>query len=220
MLKNTKCALTLLSLAVFTPHAGRAAEEHKVWRAPDAEMGSVSWTGFTLTPEISDNTLHLGGPGSALLQNPGGFRAGLALGYDYQTQALVIGVLGELFHTWMDGEGAGNMVGTYKSEVPDMGSLRARLGYAQGRFMLYGTRGVAVARMTIEDRIRASHASRTMAGWTVGAGVEYAWNRHLTARVEYLHASYGTYSFETLPPATNRVSPSMDPLSLHVAFRF
>lgn len=220
MPKNRKHVISLLSLISFAPHAALAAEEHKVWRAPDAEMSAVPWTGFALTPEISDNTLHLGGPGSAVLQNPGGFRAGLALGYDYQTQGLFVGIQGEVFHTWMGGEGTGNVVGTYKSKVPNMGSLRTRLGYAYGRFVMYGTGGVALARMTIEDRIRASHASKTMAGWTAGAGIEYAWNRHLTARIEYLHTSYGTYTFETLPAASNRISSSMNPLGLHVAFRF
>ena len=112
------------------------------------------------------------------------------------------------------------MVAPYKSRVPDMGSLRARLGYVHGRFMVYGSGGVSLARMTIEERIRASQASKTMAGWTAGAGVEYAWNRYLTARIEYLHTSYGAYSFATLPTATNRVSSTMDPLRLHVAFRF
>lgn len=220
MPKNKNHVLSLLSLILFAPHAALAAEEHKVWRAPNGEMESLSWTGFKLTPEISDNTLHLGGPGRAELQNLGGFRAGLALGYDYQTQALVVGVQGEVFHTWMDGEGTGNVAGTYKTKVPVMASLRTRLGYAYGRFMMYGTGGVALARMTIEDWISASHASKTIAGWTAGAGIEYAWNRYLTARIEYLHTSYGTYTFDTLPTVSNRISSSMNPLRLHIVFRF
>lgn len=220
MLRPTTRILMLVSLVSLVSGAALANSEHTIWRAPDAEMGPVSWTGFTLTPEVSDNTLHLGGPGSALLKNPDGFRAGLALGYDYQTSGAVIGALGEAFYTWMDGRAPGSGPAAYTSELPYMGSLRARLGVVHGRFMAYGTGGLALARMTIEDQARGARSSKTMAGWSAGAGIEYAWNKRITARIEYLHMGYGSYTFGALPTGQNRVSSAMDPLSLHVAFRF
>lgn len=59
-----------------------------------------------------------------------------------------------------------------------------------------------------------------MTGWAGGAGIEYAWNKHLTARIEYLHTSYGTRDFAALPRAASAVSAAMDPISLHIVFRF
>ena len=131
MLESTKRILILVLFGALAPHAALADSEHAVWRAPDAEMGAVSWTGFTLTPEISDNTLHLGGSGGALLESPSGFRAGLALGYDYQTSGLVVGAIGEAFYTWMNGRALGSSPAAYTSELPYMGSLRARLGFVR-----------------------------------------------------------------------------------------
>lgn len=156
MPKHTKCVLAILSIAALAPAAALAAQEHTVSRAPDAEMGAVSWTGFTLTPEISDHTLHLHGPGGTVLENPDGYKAGFALGYDYQIRAMVIGAIGEAFKTWMDGWGRGTALRAYTSKMPEMGSLRARLGYTRDRFLAYGTGGVAVARMTVEDLTRGS----------------------------------------------------------------
>lgn len=220
MLRFPTRTLVLVSLVSLSSHAAVADSEHTVWRAPDAEMGPVSWTGLTLTPEISDNTLHLRGPGGALLENPSGFRAGLALGYDYQTSGVVVGAIGEAFYTWMDGRALANSPAAYASKLPYMGSLRTRLGFVRGRFMGYGTGGLAVARMTIADPARGTRSSRTVTGWTAGAGIEYAWNKHLTARIEYLHTSYRSYSFGALPAGRNAISSAMDPVNLHVAFRF
>lgn len=59
--------------------------------------------------------------------------------------------------------------------------------------MAYGTGGLAFAQMTIKDRTNFVSASQNMTGWVAGVGVEYAWNKYLTARLEYLHSDFGSY---------------------------
>jgi len=218
MLKLLKHVAMLLPFAALSPHAVLAAGENTIWRASNAEMGDVSWSGFTFSPEISHNTLHLGGSGSALLEDPSGYRVGPNLGYDYQASALLVGVAGEAFYSWMDGRGGSNSLTAYKTEVPYVGALRTRLGYIHGRFMTYATAGLAFAHMTVEDRMSYASASKNMVGWVAGVGVEYAWNKHFKARLQYLHSEYGSYRFGNLPTAQNRISSSMDPVNLHIVF--
>ena len=43
----------------------------------------------------------------------------------------------------------------------------------------------ASARVTAAD-------AQTRFGWTAGAGVEYAFNNYLSAKVEYLYVNFGT----------------------------
>jgi outer membrane immunogenic protein len=58
-----------------------------------------------------------------------------------------------------------------------LGTVRGRLGYATDRWLPYLTGGLAV----MNDNGRA------YAGWTLGAGVEYAILRNTSVKLEYLY---------------------------------
>jgi outer membrane immunogenic protein len=71
-----------------------------------------------------------------------------------------------------------------------LGTVRGRLGYAIDRFMPYVTGGLAVG--DIKNNISGiGSASDTKAGWTVGGGLEYAFNGPWSAKVEYLYVDLG-----------------------------
>ncbi len=66
--------------------------------------------------------------------------------------------------------------------------MRARLGYAFGPTLLYATGGLAAAELKstyFNWPGTGEGFKRTIYGYTVGAGVEYAFTSALSARVEY-----------------------------------
>ena len=87
-------------------------------------------------------------------------------------------------------------------------TFRGRLGYAVSPNLLaYGTGGLAVGRTTVSSNYQDTHThsdplggngvvtdSRFRLGWTVGAGLEYAYARNWTVRAEYMYVDLGTSS--------------------------
>ncbi len=101
-------------------------------------------------------------------------------------------------------------------------TIRGRIGYAFDRVLIYATGGLAVTGQDFSrsldwtyidapcpygaDGLHACHAgsiSRTLAGWAIGGGIEYALTNNWTIRAEYLHADFGTTNFSTFNPGTS-----------------
>jgi outer membrane immunogenic protein len=78
------------------------------------------------------------------------------------------------------------------SENTWLGTTRARVGYDAGAWLPYATGGVAYGNVHIQDSAGAVHAGTTRAGWTAGAGIEYAFTKNVSARVEYLYVDLGS----------------------------
>src|SRR5262249_42968999 len=71
-----------------------------------------------------------------------------------------------------------------------LATVRGRAGYAFDRFLPYVTGGLAVG------NIKATfpgfpQVDDTNAGWTLGAGIEFAFLNNWTAKLEYLHVDLG-----------------------------
>jgi outer membrane immunogenic protein len=78
-------------------------------------------------------------------------------------------------------------------------TARGRLGWAMGKSLLYVTGGLAVSELRYAEAYRATSigtstetasVSKTKAGWTVGAGYEFALDRRWTINGEYLFARF------------------------------
>jgi outer membrane immunogenic protein len=160
------------------------------YRAPPPVIAAVpffTWTGFYVGVnagwgwrEDNEETVFLtpgvGTPGLAgtlvFPGDDGGFTGGGQIGYNYQIGSFVIGVETDIQYADTDSDNtavflagpgfAGTFApGVFNSNAPEWwGSLRARLGFAFDRVLIYGTGGLAYT----EDN----------AGWTVGGGVEWA----------------------------------------------
>lgn len=82
------------------------------------------------------------------------------------------------------------------------GSARLRAGYAFERLLLFGAIGVGVASISNGYRYTVQKGCDTLqetiwddevkTGLITGAGVEYAFTKHLVARGEYVYADYGS----------------------------
>jgi outer membrane immunogenic protein len=82
-----------------------------------------------------------------------------------------------------------------------LATVRPRLGIAAGSSVIYITGGGAFAEarysqayLDTAPAIGSAAASRTVTGWTVGAGFETTWTEHWTGKVEYLFAKFSSVS--------------------------
>ena len=182
----------LASLAALTGSAAAAdlarPAPQQYYKAPVAPL-VYSWTGFYLG--INGG----GGFGRSAWDTTGGFDisggvVGGTLGYNYQVGQAVFGVEGDI--DWADISGTTNTACPFGCKTTDnwLSTVRGRLGYAADRFMPFITAGGAFG------DIRASTpgfagANTTNAGWTVGAGLEFAIAGNWTAKAEYLYVDLG-----------------------------
>ena len=67
------------------------------------------------------------------------------------------------------------------------------MGYAFDRFLPYVTGGVVVANVrnkAVFDYYFPEDRGDTSIGWTVGAGLEYAFDNHWSVKAEYLYMQF------------------------------
>lgn len=100
---------------------------------------------------------------------------------------------------------SGIRVGTW-AEI--QGSIRGRVGVVfdtinpdwlcLGRFLFYGTGGVAFAgiknKYSLGAGDQSKSISRTLTGWTGGGGIEYTVTNNWSLRAEYRYSDFGRYT--------------------------
>jgi outer membrane immunogenic protein len=186
------------------------------WGNNDGNFSYITPDGFSGSPPFITNSY--------------GVLAGAHLGYNRQYDRWVLGLEGSVDVTdlnrheqlgWSNPDPAayysfygyafcafgacGGAIDTHiQSDI--QGSLRARVGYAWNRLLLYGTGGLALANFNLQSNIggqdsfgnfyfaAANDRSTVRAGWTGGAGVEYAITNHWSARAEYRYSDFGHIS--------------------------
>ena len=70
-----------------------------------------------------------------------------------------------------------------------LATARGRAGYAADRVLFFATAGGAFA--NVQTNFNGTTTTHTQSGWTVGAGVEWAFADNWTAKVEYLYVNLG-----------------------------
>lgn len=141
-----------------------------------------------------------------------GFIGGGTLGCNYQTGAWVFGVEGD--GSW--GTVKGNSIDLQNPTVFDtelkerwLATARARVGYSWDRALVYVTGGGAWAGTTFSfpclgpiPGCALFTTSKTVSGWTVGLGLEYALVNNWTLKGEWLYVDFGTPTFIAASVAT------------------
>jgi outer membrane immunogenic protein len=88
--------------------------------------------------------------------------------------------------------------GSVQDKLTWFGTVRGRSGVAFDRTLWYVTGGYAYGNRTFEGTLSTTvplqsvtfSTSKTLTGWTVGAGVEWAFWNNWTAKFEYLHIDF------------------------------
>jgi outer membrane immunogenic protein len=148
-----------------------------------------------------------------------GGTAGGQIGCNYQSGAWVFGIEGDAEWTGISDTfsttypqtpffNGGALVArtlTVSHQLDALGTIRGRLGYAFDRLLVYGTGGLAIGRVRsafFQNFFTAGvtdigSASETRFGWTVGAGLEYAFSPNWSAKAEYLYVDLGSFSYNS-----------------------
>lgn len=214
-------ALLAAGLALLTPaHPAVAGDMLGYFmHGSDAEVGTPKWTGFIVDPDWGYERLNFDGTAGALLKEADGLRLGAEVGYDVDINGVVLGIVGGAFYSWIDGDGRGAARGRLDTDMDYLGTIRGRLGYAFGRFMVYGTGGWAFGDLEITNSAGVSDDT-SLSGWAAGGGVEYMWNRNFSVRLEYIHLDYGDERFSSLPVGADIVEPDMELFNFGLITRF
>jgi outer membrane immunogenic protein len=126
-----------------------------------------------------------------------GFIVGVTSGVSWQlANNIVLGYESDFNYTGAESNNTGNWAGaSLSSELRWLGTERLRFGYAFGRLLPYITGGLAYGQMHTRGvyadggLLFPTSASHWQAGWTVGAGVEYAVLDNISVKAEYLYTS-------------------------------
>ncbi len=210
-------ALAMLSTTAFA--ADLPARRAPPVYAPPPPV--FSWTGAYIGAQIGyefgrdDAFARATATGIGVASNgarPTGVIGGAHVGYNFSTQSLPLfgNAFGGLFGTGgvfgiegdVDGTSAhqnyllGGLLSRYNENV--QGSVRGRLGVAVNRALFYATGGVAIGgldtRYTNAFTGATDSFSHTKVGYTVGGGIEYAFEGNFSIRAEYRYTDFGSYS--------------------------
>lgn len=219
------------AVALFTfASAATAADLPAYEAAPLVSVPSFSWTGFyigaTAGYVFGDRDITTRGKDPLTVGNVAnrlrppsigidgeGFTVGATVGYNVQldNSPVVFGVEADLSYTDISETarysvpplvGAGAINSSFKQEMELFGTVRGRLGYAFGQFLVYGTGGLAYGDVKTSARFFNNTAgggalgfsdskSGVEFGYTVGGGVEYAVTENISVKGEYLYYDLG-----------------------------
>jgi outer membrane immunogenic protein len=136
---------------------------------------------------------------------PEGWFGGGQFGYNWQTGPWVIGVETDIQGSGIDADVHGRAIVVdsvldhldARRDIDYFGTVRGRLGYAFDRALVYVTGGLAYAgvndRLTLFAPTRTVVLSRddTEVGYSVGAGIEFAFASSWSAKFEYQYIDLG-----------------------------
>ena len=198
-------------------------------------MPTFSWTGFYIGGQIGGAWMNNStrefvtatGLASGFQRSfrANGLIGGIHAGYNYQVNNFVLGLEADLEAAGVSGGYTlANGNGTRFRENWQ-GSVRARAGVAVDRALFYVTGGVAFAQMRHSYFTPAliESFSQTRTGWTVGAGVEYAFTSNWTARLEYRYSDFGRPGYNStaaFPGFTYRHNPNEHAVRVGVSYLF
>ena len=176
--------------------------------------GTVNNSDYTLRPTGG----FAGDPNNRLRTdsgNPGGgaYSIGGQLGYNYQIGRFVLGLETDFNSDGTDTSQSvnrplssplqGNIAHTVHQNVDFFGTVRGRIGFTpRDRLLIYGTGGLAYGDVSSSSNVSftaagdtyAGSSSGMQAGWTAGAGTEYAFTDKWSVKLEYLYIDLGSRS--------------------------
>jgi outer membrane immunogenic protein len=177
------------------------------------DVSYIQGGGFLLTSPLGDRGWMTDLASPAVSKT--GFTGGGQLGCNYQTGSMVLGVETDInylhtdasyFATGLIPSSLNRASSTVTASTDWLYTLRGRVGVTVDRALLYATGGLAVGNEKfsqtffhfVNSSVEAGSASSVKAGWTAGAGIEYAITNSLSAKLEYLHVELPSTSFTAI----------------------
>jgi outer membrane immunogenic protein len=138
-----------------------------------------------------------------------GFTGGAQIGYNYQMGHFVVGIEADFNYVDLS-RAKTSLSGAVTEDISGnfIGTVRPRVGVTFGPALFYATGGLAYG--SVDTTITGNTANTLSAsnsdlrvGWAAGAGAEYALNRSLSLRLEYLHTDLGRADLSGVALDTN-----------------
>ena len=160
-------------------------------------FGSYKTTGYNIVAILPGRQPHTSG---------GLF--GAQAGYNYQIGQVVIGAEADFDFANVKGSYAQAVLGNpnalnVSGKLNNIGTLKARLGYAFNNVLVFATGGYAFGSMKsaytlsipAPPIVSSGSATKTVSGYTFGAGVEYALTNNWIIKADYQFISFGNKNF-------------------------
>jgi high affinity Mn2+ porin len=224
--RSQQCLLAGVAFGTLALGAPAAAADMAL-KAP-AYRAVYDWTGFY----IGAHTGYSRGSSNAVLTDPAiaatgnvfsGLIGGVQAGYNARlSSGLLLGVEADItFPNYLNSNSVVSSIASARSDVTQqwdyVGTARGRIGYANGNWLAYATGGLAWAgerfinTPTIGDDEK--HINLRL-GWAAGAGIEYAFAPHWSAKLEYLYSQFGRADVRF--PSGTQYSSTLDFQSLRI----
>jgi len=143
--------------------------------------------------------------------NSAGAIGGMQAGYNWQFDQAVVGL--EVDFNGATATGNRSVIGIFNAPAGTgftttvqqpmfISTVRPRVGWTFDHVMVYATAGYAFATYQVVDSYNfivgfpgtQSDVTAKLSGWTAGAGVEYAFYRGMSLKLEYLYLGMGTFT--------------------------
>ena len=129
-------------------------------------------------------------------ENLNGVIGGGQIGYNWQMSGpLVLGIEADIQGS---DQHRTTTIGaaTVTDRIPWFGTVRGRIGYAGGAWMLYATGGWAYGEFRTDVTALGTTASfsDSRSGWTAGGGIEWMFMPKWSAKIEYLYIDTGHFN--------------------------
>jgi outer membrane immunogenic protein len=204
----TLCGAPLAAADAADMSVPRAPAQAPAYAPPPISV--YNWTGFYVGAQLGGAwsnaswTDPVSGLGDSV--NGSGFIGGGQIGYNYQIGPWVLGLEGDFAGTNLHGSDTDIAGFTHGTSTDWTSTVTGRLGYAVSRVLFYAKGGAAFAneRNTVTSPFGTASvtSASTPAGWTAGAGIEYAIDPKWSARVEYDYLGFGSQGVSGPVPGT------------------
>ena len=219
----------------YLPGADTPATPASPWTGAYAGVNAGGGFGTVKDPTVTPVTGDI---------KTGGVLGGLQVGYNHQVGSFVLGfeadyalahVKGDVSASVNDFTFEGDVwSGAAKadSKLESFGTVRARAGVAMNSALLFATGGwayggnkITTSGMLIdavsgESLSFTNSGSKWMSGWTLGAGVEYAFMQNMTGKLEYLYADLGKSTFSPGALGSTQISNKVSIIRAGVNYRY
>jgi outer membrane immunogenic protein len=203
-------------------------------KAPVVVAPPFNWNGFYIGANAgmvwakgSVEETDVGGagvPSDTLTKS--GLIAGVQVGYNWQFSNIVLGLEGDFDFASATNNSQYTATDLHNTRISSLGTARARVGVTFDRWLPYVTGGAAFANLKNElvdtGAVGAtmSRGSASVTGWTIGGGLEYGFDNHWSAKIEYLYAKFPDKTDASQSPYIFKFTDSLSLARVGVNYRF
>jgi outer membrane immunogenic protein len=181
------------------------------------------WNGFYAGANLGYGWAHgeVTGSGLTRSQNMGGVVGGGQIGYNWQwASPLVLGIEADIQGAAQKND---NVLGalTVTNSITYFATVRGRIGYAPGNWMVYATGGLVYGEFRSEATLGGATASlaNSRGGLAVGGGLEWMFAPHWSAKLEYLYLDTGSFNSTVFGvPFTGRLNDNVARVGVNYHF--